>query len=76
MNVEDLKTKTLEGIEQCNTKMTELRKAFREATKKEERTFFKNKLWYWEGYKDCLKALDLHFKMEDIKDRANEDIKE
>lgn len=76
MNIEDLKKKTLEGIEQCTTKINEAKQLVKNTRIKKHKTFFTNQVIYWKGYQDCLKALDLHFKMEDIKKRANEDIKE
>lgn len=76
MNIEDLKKKTLEGIEQCTEKIKEFRQLSKETKLKKHKIFFNNQLFYWRGYQDCLKAFDLHFKMEDIKKRANEDIKE
>lgn len=60
MEIEDLIKKTLEGIEECEKRIKE----------------YQNLINYWRGYQDCFKAFDLHFKMEDIKKRANEDIKE
>lgn len=76
MDIEDLKKKTLEGIEQCTTKINEAKQSVKNTRIKKHKTFFTNQLFYWKGYQDSLKAFDLHFKMEDIKKRANEDIKE
>ena len=71
MDIEDLKKKTLEGIEECQEKILKFQKLKKESKPKKTKDFFNNQLHYWKGYQDCLKALDLHFKMEDIKKWAN-----
>lgn len=71
----DLKKKTLEGIEQCTNKINEAKQSIKDTRIKKHKTFFTNQLLYWKGYQDCLKALDLHLKMEDIKEWANKECK-
>ena len=76
MDIEDFKKKTLEGIDECEKRIKEYQNLIE--ISQEGNLYintFRNSLNYWKGYQDCLKALDLHLKMEDLKEWANKECK-
>ncbi len=75
MDIEDLKNKTLDGIDECQEKINYQENLIKEGLNTKYRNLAKETIKYWTGYQDCLKALDLHLKMENIKEWANKECK-